>query len=111
MDLSSSTEVLEHEELTEDLAELGSLLVQLPPNYRERAESVFARVLNANRRRRRLLSLVRDSVSDMRLDIKYLQFDLEATRRERDELRREVEWDAEIEGYSGQEFEGEVDDP
>ena len=35
-------------------------------------------------RRRRILSLVQQSISELRLDIRYLQFDLEATVRERD---------------------------
>ena len=43
------------------------------------------------RRRRRILGLVQDALSQLRLDMKYLMFDLEATRRERDELRRKIE--------------------
>jgi hypothetical protein len=34
---------------------------------------------------------VQDALSQLRLDMKYLMFDLEATRRERDELRRKTE--------------------
>ena len=45
----------------------------------------------STRRRRRILSLVQDALSQLRLDMKYLMFDLEATRRERDEYRRKVE--------------------
>ncbi len=43
------------------------------------------------RRRRRILSLVQDALSQLRLDMKYLMFDLEATRRERDEFREKLE--------------------
>jgi hypothetical protein len=35
--------------------------------------------------------LVQDALSQLRLDMKYLTFDLEATRRERDELRRKLD--------------------
>jgi hypothetical protein len=34
---------------------------------------------------------VQDALSQLRLDMKYLMFDLEATRRERDDYRRKVE--------------------
>ena len=42
------------------------------------------------KRRRRILSLVQDALGQLRLDMKYLMFDLEATRRERDEYRRKL---------------------
>ena len=42
-------------------------------------------------RRRRILGLVQDALSQLRLDMKYLMFDLEATRRERDDYRRQLE--------------------
>ena len=38
-------------------------------------------------RRRRILNLVQEALSQLRLDMKYLVFDLEATRRERDALK------------------------
>jgi hypothetical protein len=37
------------------------------------------------------LNLVQDALSQLRLDMKYMMFDLEATRRERDDYRRQVE--------------------
>ena len=39
---------------------------------------------------KQVLRLVRDTLAEVRTDIKYLVFDLEATRRERDELRGQV---------------------
>ena len=45
------------------------------------------RVVDSTKRRRRILNLVQEALSQLRLDMKYLVFDLEATRRERDELR------------------------
>ena len=43
------------------------------------------------KRRRRILNLVQDALAQLRLDMKYLVFDLEATRRERDDARHELE--------------------
>jgi hypothetical protein len=45
------------------------------------------RVVDSTRRRRRILNLVQEALSQLRLDMKYLVFDLEATRRERDALK------------------------
>ena len=47
--------------------------------------------IKETKRRRRILSLVQDALGQLRLDMKYLAFDLEATRRERDEFRRKWE--------------------
>ncbi|HEX3998145.1 MAG TPA: transcriptional regulator [Pirellulales bacterium] len=79
------------DELPADLVELGSVLARLPDEYRERIEPIIARVVESTKRRRRILNLVQDALSQLRLDMKYLMFDLEATRRERDDYRRKVE--------------------
>lgn len=47
-------------------------------------------VVNEARRRRSILALVQDTLSQLRLDMKYLMFDLEATRRERDEYKEKL---------------------
>jgi hypothetical protein len=44
----------------------------------------------ANIRRRKILNIIREAVGQLRLDMKYVVFDLEATRRERDELKGKV---------------------
>jgi hypothetical protein len=48
-------------------------------------------VIESIRRRRRILTLVQEALSQLRLDIKYLMFDLEVTRKERDELKQQLE--------------------
>ncbi|HND53052.1 MAG TPA: hypothetical protein PLV92_11665, partial [Pirellulaceae bacterium] len=58
------------------------------------------------KRRRRILTLLQDSLSQLRLDMKYLLFDLDATRRERDELRRRVERRDDADGDSDGSDEG-----
>jgi hypothetical protein len=79
------------DELPADIVELGTALSRLPDEYRERIEPILARVVESTKRRRRILNLVQDALSQLRLDMKYLMFDLEATRRERDDYRRKVE--------------------
>jgi len=79
------------QELPADIQELAGLLEHLPPEHRCQIEPLFERVLESTKRRRRILGLVQDALSQLRLDMKYLMFDLEATRRERDEFRRKLE--------------------
>jgi hypothetical protein len=86
-----SQETRTEQELPHDIAELQSLLGQLPAEVRERLNPTFDRVMEGTKRRRRILGLVQDALSQLRLDLKYLMFDLEATRRERDEYKRQLE--------------------
>jgi hypothetical protein len=79
------------DELPADILELAAVLAGLPREQRQVVEPLFSRVLESTKRRRRILSLVQDALGQLRLDMKYLMFDLEATRRERDELRRQIE--------------------
>ena len=74
-------------EIPREIADLADAVGQLPPEHRERIDPVLARVIDSTKRRRRILSLVQDALSQLRLDMKYLAFDLEATRRERDNYR------------------------
>ncbi len=81
------------EELSRDFVELEKLIHSLPDDHRRRLEPVFDRVADGARRRRRILNLVQEALSQLRLDMKYLLFDLEATRRERDSYRSQQEGD------------------
>lgn len=74
-----------------ELQELAGAIERLPPPYKEALRPILERVMDATRRRRQILSLVQDALAELRLDMKYLLFDLEATRRERDEYRRQLE--------------------
>ncbi len=77
-----------NEELHQDMIDLGNLIAALPAEFRTKVEPMFSRVLESTRRRRRILTLVQEALSQLRLDMKYLIFDLEATRRERDAYRQ-----------------------
>ncbi len=70
-----------------DLTQLIGLVAELPPQYRDRIQPVLGRVVESTQRRRRILTLVQEALSQLRLDMKYLVFDLEATRRERDKFK------------------------
>ena len=76
------------EQLPRDMVDLAAAISQLPAQYRSQLEPAFQRVADSTRRRRRILNLVQEALSQLRLDMKYLLFDLEATRRERNEYRR-----------------------
>ena len=79
------------DELPKDLMELAETIATLPAPYRSSLEPMVSRVIESSKRRRRILMLVQDALSQLRLDMKYLVFDLEATRRERDLYRRTLE--------------------
>lgn len=79
------------EELPQDLIDLTEAVDRLPAEYRESIMPTLTRVVESTRRRRRILQLVQDALSQLRLDMKYLLFDLEATRRERDEYRAKLD--------------------
>lgn len=75
------------EQLPIDLSDLVSAVESLPPRYRQELEKPLKRVVEYTRRRRRILNLIQEALSQLRMDMKYMMFDLEATRRERDEYK------------------------
>jgi hypothetical protein len=79
------------DQLPTDFIRLQAAIAALPPQYREAIEPVLERVTESTKRRRRILTLVQDALAQLRLDMKYLMFDLEATRRERDDYRQKLE--------------------
>jgi hypothetical protein len=79
------------EELPADLLRLASAIQDLPDEYSRELMPALERVVESTKRRRRILTLVQDALSQLRLDMKYLMFDLEATRRERDEYQAKLQ--------------------
>jgi hypothetical protein len=79
------------EELPADLAKLAAAIRNLPDEYSRELAPTLERVVESTKRRRRILNLVQDALSQLRLDMKYLMFDLEATRRERDEYHAKLQ--------------------
>ena len=79
------------DDVPREVLDLVDAIHTLPVEQRQVIEPFLSRVIDSNRRRRRILMLVQDALSQLRLDMKYLAFDLEATRRERDEFRRKLD--------------------
>lgn len=81
----------ERNQLPRELIELGKRIAALPEAEYEDLKSSYSRVVDCVRRRRRILELVQEALAQLRLDIKYLMFDLEVTRKERDELKAQLD--------------------
>jgi hypothetical protein len=79
------------DELPAELIELGQVISRLPAGQFRELERHYAQVTECFRRRRRILALVQEALSQLRLDVKYLMFDLDITRRERDDLRAQLD--------------------
>jgi len=61
--------------------DIAILLAHKDPAVRAAAE----RINEAANRKKNVLSLVQEALGQLRLDMKYLMFDLDCTRNERDE--------------------------
>lgn len=72
------------EHLPQDVQALLRKLRELPLEYQEELQPFVEALVLGTHRRREIFSLIQESVSQLRLDMKYLIFDLEATSRERD---------------------------
>lgn len=79
--------------LPAEMLELERLISQVSGAEREPLLQAWQRVADSFQRRRRILNLVQEALSQLRLDVKYLMFDLETTRKERDQLQSQLEED------------------
>ena len=75
------------EETHVDLKSLVGIIQTLPGDIQRTLAGPVIHLNNTLNRRSKILKLVQDALGQIRLDMKYLMFDLEATRRERDELK------------------------
>jgi hypothetical protein len=73
------------------MADLAAAIAALPAESRQTLEPLYQRVVDSTRRRQRILALVQEALGQLRLDMKYLLFDLEATRRERNQYKASLE--------------------
>ena len=73
------------------LAELMGEISTLPKAEREKLEKLAARTQERHQQLRRTVTDLQESLDYLRLSIKYLMFDLEATRRENSYLRKMLE--------------------
>ena len=77
----------EHE-FQNKLAELMGEISTLPPSERQKLEKLADETRARHERLRQTVSSLQESLDYLRLSIKYLVFDLEATRRENSYLRK-----------------------
>jgi len=66
---------------------LATEIRKLPKEQQRQLMPALKKVREGEQRRKRILQLVQDALSHLRLDMKYLAFDLKCTRRERDAAR------------------------
>jgi hypothetical protein len=90
MNTNATTPEMPTLELPAELMELQSAIDGLSTDAKLVLQPLLQRVVESTNRRRKILQMVQESIGQLRLDIKYLVFDLEATRRERDHLQRQV---------------------
>lgn len=77
--------------LPAEIADLQRCVAELPEHARGDMERCLQRVIEFTQRRRRILNLVQEALGQLRLDMKYLMFDLDATRRERDLYKKALD--------------------
>ena len=93
MDSKNMSSAKSSKKLPQELIEFTRAIADLPSDERARLEPIVQRVIESTQRRKRILRLVQEALSQLRLDMKYLMFDLEATRRERDAFQQQLEDD------------------
>jgi hypothetical protein len=74
-------------EWPQELVDLHNLVNQLSPPWRDKISPLCERVGHVLRLQTKLVHIAQDAVDQLQLDVKYLLYDLETTRRERDELK------------------------
>lgn len=85
--MNHASQTARPDELPIELRELSTAIDSLPGHHRDAVLPALRRVIDCSTRRRRILNLVQEALAQLRLDMKYLIFDLEATRRERDQYK------------------------
>ncbi len=78
-------------EFQSKLAELMGEISTLPPTERRKLEKLADESRQRHERLKRTVGSLQESLDYLRLSIKYLVFDLEATRRENNYLRKMLE--------------------
>jgi hypothetical protein len=74
-----------------ELVALMGRVRALPADVRAELEPIVGDALEQARFRGRVMSVARDALEQLRLDLEMARFDLDATRKEREDLRRLVE--------------------
>ncbi len=80
----------ENEALPAELVALRERVQAQPAEVRAELEPIVDEALEHARFRGRILTVARDALEQLRLDLELTRFDLEATRRERESLRERL---------------------
>ena len=84
-------DIMTEQEFQTKLAELMGEITTLPSAERKKLEKLATETRERHERLRQTVSTLQESLDYLRLSIKYLVFDLEATRRENGYLRKMLE--------------------
>jgi chromosome segregation ATPase len=90
-DAPTETSTMNEHEFQTKLAELMGEISTLPVTERAKLEKLAEDTRARHERLRQTVSSLQESLDYLRLSIKYLVFDLEATRRENGYLRKMLE--------------------
>ncbi len=82
---------MNEESFQRKLAELVAEIGSLPESDRERLVSLAEETKQRHRQLKKTVGQLQESIDFLRLSIKYMLFDLEATRRENLQLRKLLE--------------------
>lgn len=82
---------MNEQEFQQRLTDLIQQIGDLPAEDKNRLENLAAETHARHERMRKTISSLQESLDYLRLSVKYLVFDLEATRRENEHLRRLIE--------------------
>lgn len=90
------------DQVPQELWDLRCHIDQLPLYLRMKLMPLCDRLGHFSRLQTKLVKIAQDTVDQLQTDVKYLLFDVEATRREKDALRRKL---AELEEFEDEEEE------
>ena len=79
------------DELPPEVTELRAQVEALPRAARDKLVPLCERLAHFLQLQGRLIRIAQDAIDQLHLDNRYLLFDVEATRRERDALKQELE--------------------
>jgi chromosome segregation ATPase len=82
---------MNEQEFQNKLAELMGEISTLPASERQKLQDLAEETRQRHERLRKTVSSLQESLDYLRLSIKYLVFDLEATKRENGYLRKMLE--------------------
>jgi methyl-accepting chemotaxis protein len=82
---------MDEKEFQQKLGDLISQIDNLPANDRDRLGRLAEETKNRHERMRQTITDLQESLDYLRLSVKYLVFDLEATRRENQYLRKLID--------------------